>query len=379
MVRPGIDVLLEDSLHLVKGRTVGLVTNRTGVDRHGVSDVDRLRSAGIALVAIFTPEHGYRGAAAPGEAVASSRDSATGLPIYSLYGATYAPSPVMLEGIDVMLVDLQEVGARYYTYVATTIEVMRSAATAGIPVIVLDRPNPIGGAVQGNVLDPSTRSLVGSLAVPMRYGLTLGEQARLAREQLDLTTDLRVVPVSGWKRRLYFDQTGLPFIPPSPNLQSLESLIHYPGTCLFEGTNLSVGRGTAEAFSQVGAPWLDAKAVIRRLGRQPGVKLTAVTFTPVRPGDGKLADTLLHGIRFRVTDRKAYDPTLTALRLLQAVRSVHPNQFAWIPRHFDRLVGEPGLREALERGAPVDSVAAVWKTQRLAFQPQWDGVRIYPD
>lgn len=251
-VRPGIDVLLGDSLHLVKGRTVGLVSNRTGVDRRGVSDVERLRSAGIALAAIFTPEHGYRGAAAPGEAVASTRDSVTGLPIYSLYGATYAPTPAMLEGIEVLLVDLQDVGARYYTYISTTIEVMRAAAKAGIPVIILDRPNPIGGQVQGNVLDPSARSLVGSLAEPMRYGLTLGEQALLARQQLALTTDLRIVPVAGWRRRLYFDQTGLPWVPPSPNLQSLESLFHYPGTCLFEGTNLSVGRGHPRPSARLG-------------------------------------------------------------------------------------------------------------------------------
>lgn len=379
IVRPGIDVLVEDSLHLVTGRAVGLLTNRTGVDRRGASDVDRLRAAGVNLIALFTPEHGFRGALAPGEAVATTRDSATGLPIYSLYGSTYAPTPEMLARVQVLLVDLQDPGARYFTYISTTIELMRSAAVAGIPVIILDRPNPIGGAVQGNVLDSASRSFVGSVAVPMRHGLTAGELALLARKERGLATELSVVPVSGWRRAQYFDATDLPFVPPSPNLRDLESIINYPGTCLFEGTNLSPGRGSDAAFSQVGAPWLDAAAVIARVGPQPGVALSPVTFTPRRPGDGKYADTLLYGIRLRVTDRSTYDPPATALRLLVAIRAVHPREFAWINAHFDRLAAQPGLREALDRGAPTDSILSVWQAQRAAFAPRAAGVRIYPE
>jgi uncharacterized protein YbbC (DUF1343 family) len=378
-VRPGIDVLVEDSLHLVKGRAVGLLTNRTGVDRRGVSDVERLRSAGINLVALFTPEHGFRGAADPGAAVATTRDSATGLPIYSLYGRHLAPTPEMLSGVQVLLIDLPDAGARYFTYISTTIEVMGSPAMAGIPVIILDRPDPVGGAVQGNVLDSVSRSFVGSVSVPMRHGLTPGELALLARQERGFTTRLTVVPVAGWHRSQYLDATGLPFLPPSPNLPDLESIINYSGTCLFEGTNLSAGRGSDAPFSQVGAPWLDPSAVLVLLGPQPGVTFSATTFTPRQPGDGKYADTLLQGIRLRVTDRTAYDAPATALRLLVAIREVHPTQFAWIPAHFDRLAGQPGLREALERGAPVDSILGVWAGQRTAFASRAAGVRLYPE
>ena len=215
-VRPGIDVLLTDSLAVVRDRRVGLVTNQAGVDAQGISDVTRLRAAGVRLVALFSPEHGFRGAADPGAAVASSIDSATGLPIYSLYGRSTAPTDSMLAGLDLLLVDLQDAGARYYTYLFTTIEVMRSAARNSIPVVVLDRPDPIGGAVQGNVLDSAYRTPVGQLAVPMRYGMTLGELARLARADLGLTTDLRVVPVAGWRRGMAFDADRTSVRPAEP-------------------------------------------------------------------------------------------------------------------------------------------------------------------
>jgi hypothetical protein len=227
------------------------------------------------------------------------RDSATGLPIYSLYGSTFAPTAEMLTGVQVFLVDLPDAGARYFTYVSTTIELMKSPAMASIPVIILDRPDPVGGAVQGNVLDSTTRSFVGSVSVPMRHGLTPGELALLAQRERGLATKLIVVPVSGWRRSMYFDATGLPFDPPSPNLRDLESIISYSGTCLFEGTNLSTGRGSDAPFSQIGAPWLDPDAILARLGPQPGVALTPTTFIPRQPGDGKYADTLLHGIRLR--------------------------------------------------------------------------------
>ncbi|HZI74015.1 MAG TPA: DUF1343 domain-containing protein, partial [Gemmatimonadales bacterium] len=301
-VRPGIEVLLSDSARLVRHRAVGLVTNQTGVDANGISDVTRLRAAGVGLVALFSPEHGFRGAADPGAAVASSKDSATGLPIYSLYGRTSAPTPQMLQGIDLMLVDLQDAGARYYTYLATTVEVMRAAGRAHLPVIVLDRPNPIGGAVQGNVLDPAFSSTIGLLEIPMRHGMTLGELSRLALADLRIDAALTVIPAEGWRRSLALDEIDLPFVPPSPNLRSMESLYHYPGLCLFEGTNLSVGRGTDRPFEQIGAPWLDSTAVLTALrrARLPGVRFSGVQFVPHQPGDGKYADTALVGIRLVV-------------------------------------------------------------------------------
>jgi uncharacterized protein YbbC (DUF1343 family) len=369
-VLPGIDVLLRDSLQLVRDRRVGLVTNQTGVDASGVSDVERLRAAGVRLVALFSPEHGFRGAQEAGAAVASTVDSATGLPIYSLYGRVTAPTAEMVQGVDLLLVDLQDAGARYYTYIGTTIDVMAAAAEHGIKVAVLDRPDPIGGAVQGNVLDTAYRSAVGRLAVPMRHGLTLGELARLARADLRLTTDLTVVPVAGWHRSRAWDESGLPFVPPSPNLRSVEALFHYPGLCLFEGTALSVGRGTDAPFEQIGAPWLDTAAVLARMraAHPPGVRFTAVRFTPARPGDGRFTDTLLAGIRLHVTDRRAYDPTRTAVQLLSAVQAVHPDRIGWIPRHFDRLAGGPALREAIVAGQKPDAIVKAWGPGLRTFE-----------
>ncbi|HEU5153846.1 MAG TPA: DUF1343 domain-containing protein [Gemmatimonadales bacterium] len=399
-VRPGIEVLISDSMQLVRRRRVGLVTNQAGVDSKGVSDVERLRGAGVNLVALFSPEHGFRGTAAPGAVVGSSTDSATGLPIYSLYGANTAPSDEMLTGIDILLVDLQDAGARYYTYLFTTTQVMRSAARNRIPVVVLDRPNPIGGAVQGNVLDPAYASPVGLLAIPMRHGMTLGELAQLAKHDLGLSTDLRVVPMRGWSRSMYFDETGLPFIPPSPNLKTVESLIHYPGTCLFEGTNLSVGRGTDHPFEQVGAPWLDTAAVLSWLRHHsvPGVEFHGVKFTPHDPGDGKYADTTVVGIRLSVTDRSIYDPTALAIRLLQVLELglagngdpqeivVGPQRvFPAEPRQFDRLAGDGGdLRKALmamelDPAPRLNTVLQSWDRSRSEFLARRRPFLIYPE
>ncbi|MEP6573839.1 MAG: DUF1343 domain-containing protein [Gemmatimonadota bacterium] len=379
-MRPGIEVLLSDSIHLVRGRRVGLVTNQSGVDARGISDIDRLRNAGIHLVALFSPEHGFRGNADPGASVGSMVDSATGLPIYSLYGRTSSPADSMLAGLDVVLVDLQDAGARYYTYLWTTANVMRAAAKNGKRVIVLDRPNPIGGAVEGNVLDTAYASPVGLLAIPMRHGMTLGELALLARSDLGLGTELTVIPVEGWRRSMYFDETGLPFIPPSPNLRSLESLIHYPGLCLFEGTNLSVGRGSDAPFEQVGATWLDTTLVLAALRTRhvPGVEFSAVTFTPHNPGDGKYADTTVAGIRLRVTDRSVYQPTVAATVLLSVIASSERG-FSWIPAQFDRLAGErSGLRDSLAQHH-IDYLGPVWSGERQRFLERRRPFLLYPD
>ncbi len=366
-VRPGIDVLLTDSIALVRSRRVGLVTNTAAVDADGVTDIARLQQAGVHLVALFAPEHGLDAALPPGAPVANG--TAPGrLPVYSLYGATPAPTAAMLANIDVLLVDLPDVGARYFTYLYTTINVMRAAGARGIPVVVLDRPDPIGGAMQGNVLDTAYRSPVGQLAMPMRTGLTAGEAARLAQHDLGLRVELHVVPVDGWHRDQFLDQTGLPYHAPSPNLQSLDALFDYPGLCLFEGTALSVGRGTDRPFEAVGAPWLDTTAVLHRLraDRLPGVRFTGVSFTPRHPGDGKFADTTVAAIRLVVTDRRRFDPAVTAVHLLAAVRAVHPDRIG-IGGSFDRLAGGPALRLALLNGVPPDRIVAAWRAPLDAF------------
>ncbi|MEO8448916.1 MAG: DUF1343 domain-containing protein [Gemmatimonadota bacterium] len=370
VVRPGLDVLLDDSLHLIQGRRVGLVTNYAGVDRSGVHAVERLRSAGVQLVALFSPEHGFRGAADPGEAVASTVDSATGLPIYSLYGRTSAPTDTMLAGIDVMLLDLPDVGSRYYTYLATTVEVMRAAGRVRKQVLILDRPDPIGDLVQGSMMDPAYRSSIGRVTVPMRYGMTLGELAGLARDELNIDVDLRVVPVSGWRRRDDVLTTGLPFLAPSPNLKDPESLFHYAGTCLFEGTALSVGRGTDAPFSQIGAPWLEPDRVIAQARRAglPGVTLAAATFRPERPGDGKFPGQQVPAIRFKLTDPRRYDPTRTAVVLLTTLQALYPDKLGFTAPHFDRLAGGPRVREMVLKGASARLIVAGWAADLVKFR-----------
>lgn len=371
-VRPGIEVLLTDSAHLVRGVRVGLLTNHTGVDRAGRRDVDLLRAAGVAITTLFTPEHGFRGTEDRPD-LADTADSATGLPIYSVYGATRTPDLSALDSIDVLLIDLQDIGARYYTYASTAVLMMRDAARRRVRVVVLDRPNPIGGtAVQGNVR-PRTGELapfVGFLPVPMRHGMTLGELARLANGEFALAADLVVVPAAGWRRELLHDHTGLPWIRPSPAMPELESALHYPGLCLFEGTNVSVGRGTPLAFQVVGAPWLEPQRVLQALGvgeggrgrgeALAGMEIAAVEFTPADPTDAKYGGVTLPGLRLRVTDRSRYDPTRAALALITAVRAAHPDSFRFRAERFDVLTGDPAVRASLEQGLELATVWSGW-------------------
>jgi len=342
-VLPGIDVLLTDSLHLVRGKRVGLITNQTGVDAAGVPTIDRLaRAPGVRLVALFAPEHGIRGRAAPGEPVSDSVDAATGIPIYSLYGASRAPTAAQLARLDVLVVDLQDVGARPYTYVSTVVLALRAAAAAHRRVVVLDRPDPVGGCVvQGPILDTAFASFMGMLPVPLRHGLTMGELARFANARLLIGADLVVVPMRGWRRCDWFDRTGLPWVRPSPNLPDLESVAWYPGTVLFEATNLSVGRGTDAPFRQVGAPWLRADAVVRRMRARYGVALEAVRFTPRGSGDGKFEGVEVSGVRLPAADRVHGDPVRVALQLLRTVAALHPGQFRADTLGLERRLGVP--------------------------------------
>lgn len=370
-VRPGIDVLLEDSLHLVRGRRVGLITNHTGLDRAGRSSIDRLQAhPEVELVALFSPEHGIEGRAEAGESVASMRDARTGLPIHSLYGETRRPTPAMLEGIDVLLFDLQDIGARYYTYVYTMAYAMEAAGEAGIRFVVLDRPNPIGGtAVQGNVLDPAYRTFVGLYPLPMRHGMTAGELARLYVGEFGVEVELRVVPAGGWTRAATFDETGLPWTPPSPNIPTLESALAYPGTCLFEGTALSVGRGTDRAFQWIGAPWLDPVALAERMNAREleGVRFEPATFTPRGAGDGKFDGVEVHGVRVVPLD-PSFDAPRVGVALLVETRRMSGERWTWNVAHFDRLAGTSDLREGIDAGRSVDELTASWAGQIEAFE-----------
>ncbi len=378
-------MLFTDSLSLVRNRRVGLVTNQSGIDAKGRRDLDRLLSEGIRVTALFAPEHGLRGSidvdVAPD--TRQERDSATGVPVYLLHDGIrlHPPTAAMLRQVDVLLVDLQDAGARYYTYPAAVATIMEAATAGRLPVVVLDRPNPIGGAVQGDVQDSVTASAVARFPIAMRHGMTIGELARLANGLLGLGADLHVVPLDGWRRSMAFDATGLRFVPPSLNLRTLESLYHYPGLCLFEGTNLSVGRGSDAPFEQIGAPWLDTTVVLAALRRSapPGVSFSATRFTPTTPGDGKYSDTLLAGIRLTTTDRGVYDPTVTALHLLVALRQAQPAAFAFRPGQFDRLAGGPELRTAIERGAPIPAITAGWREELKRFRDRRRDFLLYPE
>ncbi|NIP60546.1 MAG: DUF1343 domain-containing protein, partial [Gemmatimonadetes bacterium] len=356
-VLPGARVLLEDSLHLVRGRRVGLLTNHTGIVPPAREMPSSAGGAGgeqsrpeapratadllrehpeVELVALFGPEHGIRGAAEAGEEVESGVDPVTGLPVHSLYGASRRPAPETLEGLEVLVFDIQDVGARYYTYVWTMALAMEAAGRADLSFVVLDRVDPLGGLrVQGNVLDTAFASFVGLHPVAMRHGMTPGELARLLVGEFGVAVELHVVPVRGWRRALWFDETGLPWVAPSPNMPSLESAAHYPGTCLFEGTNLSVGRGTPRPFQWIGAPWLDGGRLAERLNARdlPGVRFEAARFTPESPGDGKFPGVEVEGIRFVLADRDAYDPTVAAVAALVEARRLSGDRWSWRQEH----------------------------------------------
>jgi len=366
--------LLADSAHLIAGKRIGLLSNNTGVDHLGRRDVDLLRTApGARLTVLFSPEHGFLGKE-DRSGLPDSRDSATGLPIYSLYGGSRTAARAAVDSVDVLLIDLQDIGARYYTYIATTVQLMRDATRVGKRVIVLDRPDPVGGvAMQGNVRarasDPDSL-FSGFMPVPMRYGMTLGELARLANDALAVGTDLVVVPALGWNRTMFYDQTGLPWVKPSPNMPDIESALLYPGTCLFEGTNVSVGRGTATAFRVLGAPWLDPERVIARLDTSAlrGVDVRATRFTPIAPTDGKYAGVALQGIELRVRERQVYDPTKLAVALLAAIKAVHPADFQFRAQSFDRLAAGPELRTAIEAAQSPQAIWNSWTSDLARFR-----------
>jgi uncharacterized protein YbbC (DUF1343 family) len=374
-VRSGIEVLLSDSLHLIQGQRVGLLTNHTGIywigDGTVGSTIDALYEASnVDLVALYAPEHGIRGQEQGGASIDSGRDERTGVPIHSLYGEVRKPTPAMLESVDVLLFDMQDIGARYYTYVSTMALAMEAAGEQDIPFIVLDRPNPVrGDIVQGNLLKPGYETFVGMYPVPMRHGMTAGELAQLYVGEFGLEVDLHVVPLDGWTRDMTFDQTQLPWVPPSPNMPSVESALAYPGTCLFEGTPISVGRGTDRAFQWVGAPWLDGVQLAESLNGYGinGVRFEAITFTPQNAGDRKFEGQEVSGVLL-IPESTDYDASKAAVAMLLETYSMSGDDWLWAEAHFDRLAGTDSLRLSIEAGADFAELTSAWESETQAFE-----------
>jgi uncharacterized protein YbbC (DUF1343 family) len=384
-VRAGLDRLLSgdaDQLPLVlSGKRVGLIANPTSVDA-GLRHAADLLPGRFRLTALLGPEHGLRGEAQDMVGVHGGRDSRTGLPVHSLYGHTaqsLAPSDEALGDVDVLLYDIQDVGCRYYTFPWTLLLCLRAAARAGIRVVVLDRPNPLGGqTVEGAGVDEGYASFVGLHSVPVRHGLTVGELARLVARREGLLDALTVVPMEGWRRSMHFDQTGLPWVQPSPNMPTLETAFVYPGMCLLEGTELSEGRGTTRPFEIFGAPYLDGERLARALGDED---LPGVTFRPLsfRPTFHKHAAQVCGGLQVHVTDRDRFRPLLTGVAILRAVRRLHPSEFRWREQPYefvtdrpaiDLLGGGPRLREHVERGTPLPEIASEWRAAEDAFRDE---------
>lgn len=315
----GADIVARDGFEL-QGKC-GLITNHTGVLRDLSSTVDMLKEK-CNLTALFAPEHGIRGEVQANESISSYVDTKTNLPVYSLFGDNTEQSEKMLTYLDTVIFDIQDVGARFYTYAYTMTDTMKLCAEHGVKFVVLDRPNPLGGIkAEGTVLDRRFSSFVGRFPTPTRCALTIGEFALMMNETENIGCDLTVVPLEGWKRDMYYDDTDLVFIQPSPNIPTVDTAFVYIGTCIFEDTNLSEGRGTTKPFEMIGAPWLDSSAVIEKMGHQDGVALRECSFTPTF---SDYENTFCHGIQLHVTDRETFSPFAVGIRLLDTIRKIHP-------------------------------------------------------
>jgi uncharacterized protein YbbC (DUF1343 family) len=373
----GFDRLL--SSNRLAGRRVGLVCNPASVNRSLEHAADRLSAqGGVTLAALFGPQHGFQADVQDNMIeTPHARDAARRIPVYSLYSETREPTADMLAGVDCLVVDLQDVGARIYTFVYTMAHCLRAGRTHGVPVIVCDRPNPIGGlAVEGPILHEGYESFVGEFPIPMRHGMTIGELARLFNERFGIGATLEVVAMDGWTRSMYGDETGLPWVIPSPNMPTLDTALVYPGSVLFEGTNVSEGRGTTRPFEMLGAPWVDARAASDHLN---GLALPGVRFRPVvfEPTFHKHAGRSCGGCQIHVTDRQAFKPVLTGVAVMRELRRAGPPQFAWRQPPYeyehekmpiDILAGSSELRSQLEADHPPLEIASAWEDGVARFE-----------
>ncbi len=367
-----------------EGKRLGIIANHTAYAKDGRFIVDVFRSMnGIRITALFSPEHGFWGKVRDGKKIDDQTDPVYNLPIYSLYGKTQKPTSDMLRNIDVLVFDIQDIGARFYTYIYTMSLAMEAAAENGKTFVVLDRPNPINGiSVQGNILEPAQASFVGLYPVPVRHGMTAGELAKMFNGQGWLAgrvkAELVVIPMEGWRRRMWYDRTGLRFINPSPNMPDLETAAVYPGLCLLEGTNISEARGTTMPFRQFGAPWIDSKLLAERLNalNLPAMRFEPVSFTPT---SSKYKDRECHGVRILVSDRDRLEPYSSGVRIVNEICRMYPDQLKWRASHFDRLCGTSKIRSAITNQSSLDVLQSRWQKELKSFMKIRAGYLIYPD
>jgi uncharacterized protein YbbC (DUF1343 family) len=390
-VQTGLEVLLETP-ELIGGRGWALLANQAAV----TADLDPARTALQAvkpgpLVRLFAPEHGLDGVEQDMEAVVDARDPITGCQVRSLYGSTaetLAPAPEDLEDVDVIVADLPDIGARYYTFAATLDWVMEACEKAMVEVMVVDRPNPIGGVErEGGLVEEGFKSFVSQLPVPIRHGLTLGEIALLLQRERYPQLELTVIPCRGWRRRDWLDATGLPWVLPSPNMPTVDTAGFYPGLCLVEATTLSEGRGTTRPFQLIGAPWLNAEELVTRLR---DLDLSGVGFRPARfrPTFGKHGGEVCSGVELHLTDRQALEPVALGMHLLKTIHDLHPEHFSWRsdPYEFvgdvpalDILTGSSAARKCVENGLELDSLFESWRKSVAAFESRLDRILLYHD
>ncbi|MED3995735.1 DUF1343 domain-containing protein [Peribacillus frigoritolerans] len=369
-VSPGIEVLLKEEKNVLSGKKVGLITNPTGIDSKLTSIVDLLHDdPDINLTALFGPEHGVRGDAQAGASVEYYIDEKTGLPVYSLYGKTKKPTPEMLKDVEVLVFDIQDVGTRYYTYIYTMAYAMEAAKENDIPFIVLDRPNPQGGeSVDGPVLEPEFSSFVGLYPIPLKHGMTVGELATLFNKEFKIGADLKVIKMKGWKRDIDYDDTGLPFVLPSPNMPTVSTTFVYPATGLIEGTNVSEGRGTTKPFELIGAPYINGDELAGKLNalRLPGVKFRAASFTPTF---SKHAGKLSHGVEIYITDREEFKAVPTGLHIIKTIQDLYPGDFEFLAaNNFNLLIGNGWIMSRIKEGSTVNEILKEYQVKQDAFK-----------
>lgn len=369
-VELGVDRLM-DNPEILAGKRVGLITNPTGIDANMTSIVDLFHNSDdFELTALYGPEHGVRGDAQAGSTISSYIDEVTGLPVYSLYGATKKPTAEMLKDVDVLVFDIQDVGTRFYTYIYTMAYAMEAAAENDIPFVVLDRPNPQGGLrVEGPVLDTAYSSFIGLYPIPLKHGMTVGELARLFNSEYQIQADLEVVKMKGWKRSMLYEDTGLPFVMPSPNMPTTDTVNVYPATGLFEGTNLSEGRGTTKPFQLIGAPYVKAHDYAKTLNalELPGVTFRAVSFTPTF---SKNAGKLSHGVEVYVTEPTKFEAVKTGIAMVKMAHDLYPDEFEFLSNDFiTKLTGNAYVKDMILADESLEAIMTKVDAERDAFLP----------